>query len=117
MVDVPDELELDPEHRVTPIDVSDVCVNYWTSELPGEAPTSLDALYVLTHAATEAFNPLEEEWIATGGDGFDTIAREVIAEDFRRCGEVVYVMFTAGQYDLLLLDTPALSRCHGSCRP
>ena len=27
---------------------------------------------------------------------------EAIAEDFRRCSEVVYVMFTAGQYDLLV---------------
>jgi len=27
---------------------------------------------------------------------------EHIAEDFRRCSEVVYVMFTAGQYDLLV---------------
>jgi Lrp/AsnC family transcriptional regulator for asnA, asnC and gidA len=27
---------------------------------------------------------------------------EDIAEDFRRCSEVVYVMFTAGQYDLLV---------------
>ena len=44
LADVPDELELDPEHRVTPIDVGDVCVNYWIDELPGEPPTSLDDL-------------------------------------------------------------------------
>ena len=25
------------EHRVAPIDVGDVCVNYWTDELPGDA--------------------------------------------------------------------------------
>ena len=25
---VPDELQLDPEHRVTPVDYGDVCVNY-----------------------------------------------------------------------------------------
>lgn len=25
---IPDDLELDPEHRVTPVDVSDVCINY-----------------------------------------------------------------------------------------
>ena len=40
---VPDELELDPEHRVTPIDYGDVCVNYWTEEV-GRVPTSLDDL-------------------------------------------------------------------------
>lgn len=40
---VPDELELDPEFRVTPIDFGDVCVNYWTDELD-RVPTSLDDL-------------------------------------------------------------------------
>jgi thiamine transport system substrate-binding protein len=43
---IPDELELDPEHRVTPIDVSDVCINYvvdaYDAELP--VPTTLDDL-------------------------------------------------------------------------
>lgn len=42
--DVPDELELDSEYRVTPIDVSDVCVNYWTDELDGPPPASLEDL-------------------------------------------------------------------------
>ena len=41
---VDDEFELDSEHRVTPIDYGDVCVNYWTDELPGDAPASLDDL-------------------------------------------------------------------------
>ncbi len=50
--DVPDELELDPEYRVTPIDVSDVCVNYWTDALPGDAPTSLDDLIDPANAAS-----------------------------------------------------------------
>ncbi len=40
---VPDELELDPEFRVTPIDFGDVCVNYWVDEVDS-APTSLDDL-------------------------------------------------------------------------
>ncbi|MEM9564029.1 MAG: thiamine ABC transporter substrate-binding protein [Actinomycetota bacterium] len=40
---VPDELELDPEFRVTPIDFGDVCVNYWVDEVDA-APTSLDDL-------------------------------------------------------------------------
>jgi len=42
---VPDEFELDDEHRVTPIDVGDVCVNYWVDAVPdGQPPTSLDDL-------------------------------------------------------------------------
>ncbi|MGI9597637.1 MAG: thiamine ABC transporter substrate-binding protein [Acidimicrobiales bacterium] len=40
---VPDELELDPENRVTPIDFGDVCVNYWTENVVNP-PTSLDDL-------------------------------------------------------------------------
>lgn len=43
LASVPDELELDPEYRVTPIDVGDVCVNYWIDDLDA-APTSLDDL-------------------------------------------------------------------------
>ncbi|MBA2283262.1 MAG: thiamine ABC transporter substrate-binding protein [Actinomycetota bacterium] len=45
---VPDELEIDPEHRVTPIDRGDVCINYERAyfEAPGAPPlpTSLAAL-------------------------------------------------------------------------
>ncbi len=48
---VPDEFELDPAHRVVPIDVGDVCVNYWTDELPGEVPSSLDDLAEPRNAA------------------------------------------------------------------
>lgn len=40
---VPDELELDPDFRVTPIDYGDVCVNYWIDQVD-PAPTSLDDL-------------------------------------------------------------------------
>jgi thiamine transport system substrate-binding protein len=45
---VPDELEIDDEHRVTPIDLGDVCLNYDRAffEAPGAppVPTSLDEL-------------------------------------------------------------------------
>ncbi len=44
LASVDDALELDPHNRVTPIDFGDVCVNYWTDALPGEAPASLDDL-------------------------------------------------------------------------
>jgi len=42
--EVIDELLLDTEHRVTPIDFGDVCVNYWIDALPGPAPTTLEDL-------------------------------------------------------------------------
>jgi len=41
---VDDALKLDPFNRVTPIDYGDVCVNYWSEALPGDAPASLDDL-------------------------------------------------------------------------
>ncbi|MGI9608059.1 MAG: thiamine ABC transporter substrate-binding protein [Acidimicrobiales bacterium] len=44
LASVDDALELDPHNRVTPISYGDVCVNYWTEALPGDAPTSLDDL-------------------------------------------------------------------------
>jgi thiamine transport system substrate-binding protein len=45
LADVPDELELDPNHLVTPVDVGDVCVNYGKDAFDGGAPPAdLDAL-------------------------------------------------------------------------
>jgi thiamine transport system substrate-binding protein len=38
LTDVPDALELDPEHRVTPIDFGDVCLNYDKEALADTAP-------------------------------------------------------------------------------
>ena len=46
LADVPDRFELDPEHRVTPIDFGDVCLNYWIDAFDGSPPppASLDDL-------------------------------------------------------------------------
>ncbi len=45
LVDVSDELELDPSHRVSPVDVGDVCLNYSKSAFAGRTPPrSLDDL-------------------------------------------------------------------------
>lgn len=38
---VPDDLRLDPHLRVTPVDFSDLCINYWTDALDGPPPASL----------------------------------------------------------------------------
>jgi hypothetical protein len=46
-----------------------------------ERPADLAALYVLTHAATEEFNRLGEEFDAHGSE-LETAAREAIAADF-----------------------------------
>lgn len=65
LADVPDEFEIDPEHRVTPIDYGDVCLNYDTAyftENELEPPDSLDdlidpayrSLLVVENAATSS---------------------------------------------------------------
>ncbi|MCX4766641.1 DUF5713 family protein [Streptomyces sp. NBC_01275] len=46
-----------------------------------ERPADLDALYVLTRAATEEFNDLQDAFEEAGSD-IETVAREEIAEDF-----------------------------------
>jgi len=47
LADVPDALELDSEHRLSPVDYGDVCLNYdvaWFAEKGIAAPTSLEDL-------------------------------------------------------------------------
>lgn len=49
--------------------------------IEAERPADLAALYLLTQAATEEFNELEAEFDAAGSE-IETVARELIAEDF-----------------------------------
>ncbi|MGI5170324.1 DUF5713 family protein [Spirillospora sp. CA-253888] len=51
------------------------------ARIEAESPADLAALYVLTHAATEEFNELEDDFCAAGSE-IETIARELIGEDF-----------------------------------
>lgn len=54
LADVPDAYELDPRHRVSPIDVGDVCLNYSRAAFAGKTPPkSLDDL--TTPALKDAF--------------------------------------------------------------
>ncbi len=85
---VPDEFELDAEHRVTPIDVGDVCVNYWTDALPGAEPTSLDDLRTPDNAAAfvtenpESSSPGFAFLLATiaryGDDGWEAYWQDLV---------------------------------------
>ncbi len=43
-------LDLDPRHRVTPVDFGDVCVNYWIDAIPGAVPATLEDLIDPTNA-------------------------------------------------------------------
>ncbi len=52
LAEVPDELELDPEHRLLPVDFGDVCLNYdktWFAEQGLDPPASLEDLIDLTY--------------------------------------------------------------------
>lgn len=49
---VDDALKLDPHNRVTPVDFSDLCVNYWTDALDGPAPRSIADLADEQYAGT-----------------------------------------------------------------
>jgi hypothetical protein len=49
--------------------------------IEAERPADLAALYVLTHAATEEFNALEEEFLAADSE-IETMARDAIGMEF-----------------------------------
>lgn len=51
------------------------------ARIEAERPADLAALYVLTHAATEEFNALEEEFEAAGSE-IETAARDDIGGSF-----------------------------------
>ncbi|MFK7970459.1 MAG: DUF5713 family protein [Bacteroidia bacterium] len=50
-------------------------------QIEKENPATLAELYALTHAATERFNDLEDEFDKHGSE-LETVAREAIAMDF-----------------------------------
>ncbi|MFC9977461.1 DUF5713 family protein [Spirillospora sp. NPDC127200] len=52
------------------------------ARIEAERPADLAALYALTHAATEEFNDLEEDFHAADSE-IETVARELIGADFR----------------------------------
>ncbi|MFE9244616.1 DUF5713 family protein [Nocardiopsis sp. NPDC006938] len=51
------------------------------ARIEADRPADLAELYVLTHAATEEFNSLEEEFDAAGSE-IETVAREDIGGSF-----------------------------------
>ncbi|KTB74256.1 MULTISPECIES: DUF5713 family protein [Pseudomonas] len=63
----------------------DVLVNL-CHEIEQQKPSDLDALYALTHKATEQINELEEVFEENGSE-IETFARETIAEDFVRIAD------------------------------
>ena len=107
---VPEELQLDSRHRVTPVDYGDVCVNYWKDAVP-RVPETLDDLtfpefadqFVVQHPETSSPGlAFLLATIAAFGDGW-----ELYWEDLRANGVTVtagwedayYGEFTAGGGD------------------
>jgi thiamine transport system substrate-binding protein len=95
---VPEDLQLDRRHRVTPVDYGDVCVNYWKDAVPWE-PVTLDELtfpefadqLVVQHPETSSPGlAFLLATIAAFGDGW-----ELYWEDLRANGVTV----TAGWED------------------
>lgn len=66
--------------------------------IEAERPSDLAALYALTEVATAEFNALEADFEAAGSE-IETVAREVIAEDF---------WFVASAYGFADADTEEL---------
>jgi len=118
--DVPDELELDAEHRVTPIDVSDVCVNYWTDELDGPPPATLEDLtgYADTFVTMnpESSSPGFAFLLATiahfGEDGWEDYWQSLVDGGLRVTSgwsEAYYGDFIAGGGDAAIVTSYASS--------
>ncbi|PBP97447.1 DUF5713 family protein [Pseudomonas congelans] len=55
-------------------------------EIEQQKPSDLEALYALTHKATEQINELETVFEENGSE-IETVARETIAEDFVRIAD------------------------------
>lgn len=87
---VPAALQLDDQHRVTPIDRADVCVNFWVDAVPA-TPTSMDDLIRPEFAGTfvtqnpETSSPGLAFLLATvaryGEDGWEDYWRALAAND------------------------------------
>lgn len=82
LADVPDELEIDPEHRVTPIDLGDVCLNYDRAFFaePG-APPVPTALDQLTDPAYRDLLVVEDPATSSPGLAFLAGTVEVFGDD------------------------------------
>ncbi|GAB1823659.1 DUF5713 family protein [Herbidospora sp. RD11066] len=75
------EMYGDPYFPTHLVDKSKAILLRLCDRIEAERPADLAALYVLTHAATEEFNALDEEF-AEADSEIETAAREAIGADF-----------------------------------
>ncbi|WNJ17695.1 DUF5713 family protein [Pontibacter sp. G13] len=52
-------------------------------QIETQSPKSLEELYTLSHAATDSFNEMEDDFLQNGSE-IETAAREIIAVDFEQ---------------------------------
>jgi thiamine transport system substrate-binding protein len=122
LAEVPDDLELDPHHRVTPVDYGDVCVNWWTDDLEGAPPTSLEDLAdprfagELVTPSPETSSPGLAFLLATvarfGEDGWEAYWEQLRANDVlvtTGWNDAYYGEFVAGGGDRSLVTSYATS--------
>jgi thiamine transport system substrate-binding protein len=102
LADIPDTLELDPSHRMLPVDYGDVCLNYdkaWFTENDLAPPADLPAL---TEPEYEGLTVVENPATSSPGLAFllATIGR------FGETGEYTYLDFWADlrSNDVLVTD-------------
>lgn len=118
LANVPAELQLDDQNRVTPIDYGDVCVNYWIDALPdGKAPQTLADLAKPEFASSFVTQDPEQSspgfafllaTIAAMGDGWETYWAEMIANGLAigsGWNETYYGDFIAGGGDRALVTS------------
>ena len=67
-----------PDHVV---DLGKAILIRMCDRIEAERPADLQALYEITHAATEEFNDLEDEFDRAGSE-IETVARDAIGTDF-----------------------------------
>ncbi len=82
LASVPDDLEVDPGHRVTPIDLGDVCLNYDRAffDAPG-APPVPETLDDLTDPAYRNLLVVEDPATSSPGLAFLAATVEALGED------------------------------------
>lgn len=99
LADVPGDLQVDPQHRVTPVDFGDICLNYdiaWFAERGLPPPAELADL---TNPAYHGLTVVENPATSTPGLGFLLATIETFGED----GYLDYWRALAGN-DVLVVD-------------
>lgn len=82
LASVPDELEIDPEHRVTPIDLGDVCLNFDRAFFEAEgAPPVPASLEQLTDPAYRDLVVVEDPATSSPGLAFLAATVETFGDD------------------------------------